>query len=163
VAWVDYLVDGIIADALAIIRQGGFEGRIVTFAIYYDHDGSVISVCADTLENSTLKQAESRAWTTERLLQSLRAGDLAQAGGFNQGIARSLSLGDFALKAIAAHELDPDEPGEDQPDSFFLALAQGLDRNTAAILAVCDPAEPALFACSTADAEVGLVWAPTRD
>lgn len=158
---LDYLIDQMIARAMGAISERGLSGQIVTFALYFDHERYALSVCADTLENSRSKQESVRNWSYKHLSEALESGDLAKAARFNHSVSRSLSLGDFVLKGLAEHELDPDGTPEMQMH-FFVALAQGLHRNTDVCLSVCDPKQPVVLACSTANDEVGLVWTPPR-
>lgn len=161
--YLEYLIDQVMARAIDQISSRGLSGRIVTLALYFDHEGAVLSVCADTLENSTAKQEDSRKWCYQHLSEAISKGDLAEAALFNHSVCRSLSLGDFALRNLAEYALEQDDEVSAMPEHFFIALAQGLHRNTQACLSVCAPEVPVVFACSTATDEVGLVWTPLRD
>lgn len=160
--YLDYLIDQVIARAAGAISERGLSGQIVTFALYFDHEGCVLSVCADTLENSCSKQEDARNWSYQHLSKALDNGDLTKAAQFNHSVNRNLSLGDFALKRLAEHELVPEGNPPEMPTRFFVAMAQGLHRNTDVCLSICDPEQPIVLACSTVNDEVGLVWTPPR-
>ena len=160
--YLEYLIDQVIARAISQISSRGLSGRIVTLALYFDHEGGVLSVCADTLENSLAKQEESRNWSYLHLSRAISSGDVAKAALFNHSVNRSLALGDFALRGLAEHALEPDDEAPEMPESFFVAMAQGLYRNTRICLSVCASEVPVVLACSTANDEVGLVWTPPR-
>lgn len=159
----DYLIDQLIAQAATEISSKGFSGKIVTLALYFDHEGAALSVFADTLENSLAKQEQSRTWSHQHLSAAIDAGDLEKAARFNHNVSRNLSLGDFFLRGLAVYELEPDDENSDMPQSFFVSLAQGLQRNSSICISVCDPEQPMVLACSTANDELGLVWTPPRD
>lgn len=161
-AYLDYLIDQVIARAIDQISGRGLSGQIVTMALCFDHEGAGLSVCADILENSMAQQEKQRSWAYQHLSQAIIRGDVAQAALFNHSVSRSLSLGDFVLRNLALHWLEPDDDIGEMPESFFVALAQGLHRNTNLCLSVCAPDVPVVFACSTAKDEVGLVWTPPR-
>lgn len=162
-SYFDYLIDRVIARAIDEISSRGFAGQIVTFALYFEQEGAVLSVCADTLDNSLAKQEKARNWSYQYLSESIDNGDLAKAALFNHSVGRSLSLGDFTLRNLAEHALEPDDETHDMSQSFFVALAQGLHRNAGVCLSICDSKQPTVLACSTHNDEVGLMWTPPRD
>lgn len=161
--YLEFLIDQVIARAIDDISGRGLSGKIVTLALYFDHEGAALSVCADTLENSLAMQEKSRNWNYQHLSEAINNGDVAKAARFNHSVSRSLSVGDFALRGLAEHELEPDDEASEMPESFFTALAQGLHRNTRVCLSVCTSEVPVVLACSTTNDEVGLVWTPPRD
>jgi hypothetical protein len=123
----------------------------------------VISVCADTLENSLTEEKKTRTRSYMCLSEAISQGDLKKAARFNHNVGRSLALGNFVLRGLAEYELDMDDEAAEMPQSFFLGLAQGLHRNTLVCLSVCNPDQPVVLACSTANDEVGLFWTPPRE
>jgi hypothetical protein len=152
----DCLVDQVIVQALVEVADRGMSGRIVTIALYFDHESPALSVCADTLESSDKHTDSSLTWNYGQFAQALNAGDVEDAALFNASVGRSLSLGDFALVNLARRELDTD----DDRKVIFEALAKGLHRNMNRCLGVCDPNQRIVFACSTQNSEVGLFWSP---
>ncbi|OYU17496.1 MAG: hypothetical protein CFE34_15450 [Rhodobacteraceae bacterium PARR1] len=160
--YLDYLIDKVIARAIDEISRQGLSGQIVTMALYFDHEGAALSVCADTLENSLAHEEKARDWSYRHLSEAIIKGDLTEAALFNHSVSRSLSLGDFVLINLARYDLEPDDDIQEMPENFFVALAQSLNRNTKVCLSVCALDVPVVFACSTANNEVGLVWTPPR-
>jgi hypothetical protein len=142
----------VIDSALSTLTQEAFP--LYTFAFYNDHESSAVSVCADTMANSTRVVGEINRYNLKYFSKAVQAGRLDEAALWQANVGRSLSLGDFARKNLCRSDL---------PD-----LAADTNLHHAMVLAVFDRAadlarlapEPAqlLLACSTADDEVGLVW-----
>ena len=147
------LINDVIETAVAELQNA----RIVTFALYFDHESSALSVCADTEANSAKCVAETNAFTLPRLTKAIDGGDLDGAALWQGTTGRNLSLGDFAHVNVARQDVPPELVDE----GWFVAMAQGLMRHTDAVLRLCAPDALPVFAVSTATDEVGLVWCPT--
>ena len=117
----DLLVDKVIAQALDEIVRKGMSGQIVTVALYFDHEGPALSICADTLDNSDRHAATSLSWSFHQMAAALEAGDLENAELYNASVGRSLSLGDFSLVNLGRTELPSAERCE--PDEAFFRFA----------------------------------------
>ncbi len=151
------IIDGVILAAVA--ELGGASPAIVTFALYFDHESSAISVCADTEVNSAKCVAATNAYSLPHFAKAIEAGDLEAAAHWQGTFGRSLSLGDFSHVHLARRDVSPGLVN----DEWFVAMAQGLMRQTERVLRVFDADALPVFAVSTASDEVGLVWCPPRE
>lgn len=88
------------ARAVDATCDRALSGKIVTVALDFDHESGAISACADTFENAQSAEDAARRFAYCHLGDAVRQGDLAKAAQFNHTVARSLSLGDFALAAL---------------------------------------------------------------
>lgn len=151
------LIDSVIQDAVEQLRNA--TQAIVTVALYFDHESSALSVCADTEKNSARSVAQANAFSLPYFEKAIEAGDLEGAALWQGNIGRSLSLGDFTHVNLARRDVPPGLVDE----AWFASMAQGLMRHAGLVLQVCASDAVVVFAVSTATDEVGLVWCPKRD
>ena len=155
---VDDLFDDVIRRALGEARLQSVP--IFTFAFYFDHESSAISVCIDTEENSLRTVQRINSYNAKYFQAAVSAGDLPGAAMWQANTGRSLSLGDFQLVNLARLDVDP----PDDPPSFFLKMVRAVVRNQGAIeQQSVDPNRLCLCSSGPSD-EVELVWSalPTR-
>lgn len=150
----EQLVDRIIRAAIRDISEDG--GKIITFSLYFDHEGKALSACADTAENSEKSIKSMNAFSYRYLKEAIDKADLKSAANWRGSSGNSLSVGDFKYKNLARTQLLPEQYSK----NVFVEMAKGLLRNTDAILKVCDPDKQILFSSSTENDEVGLYWSP---
>lgn len=152
----DQLVDAVILDAVNELKsKAAFVKRdIVTVALYYDCENKELLVCSDTLENSNKNVRAANAFSEKYFHEAIAEGDLGKASLWVGLTGRSLSLGDFVNRNLARTPV----PTALRRPTLFVALARGLIRNSDLILEVCNSNEQIVFATSTEDNEVGLVW-----
>ncbi len=127
---------------------------VFTFALYFDHESSAVSVCVDTEENSAKVVAKINRYNSTHFLAAVEGGDLKSATLWQANTGRSLSLGDFALVNVARTDL----PTISHDGTLELALVRALVGVQREVLALADVPEDVLFVCSSADDEVGYVW-----
>ncbi len=151
-------VDGVIFEALTFLRSAANQNgpEIITFALYFDHEGSALSVCADTIENSQRTVDQTNSFNFKYFSKAIEHSDLEKASLWQCNIGRSLSVGDFKHVNLARRDM----PSHMSATKLFLEMPKGIMRHTHSILAVCDPRNQIVFATSTENDEVGLVWSP---
>ena len=153
----DKFVDGVIQDALKYLGgQSENAPEIITFSLYFDHEGRALSVCADTLESSQKCVAQMNAFSFKYFAEAVEQGDLSKAALWQGNIGRSLSLGDFKHVNLARKNV----PRRIGTPKLFPEMVKAMIRHTPSILGVCDQRQHIVFSTSTATEEVGLVWSP---
>jgi hypothetical protein len=138
----------------AIARVARERIPVFTFALYFDHESSALSVCVDTQANSTKVVAAINRYNAKHFRAAVDAKDLKAAALWQANIGRSLSLGDFALVNLARTEV----PNAVQDAKLDLALVRALVAVEAQVLSLAPKPDRVLFACSGADDEVAYVW-----
>jgi hypothetical protein len=148
---VEDLFDGVIQKALKVAQAQSVP--IFTFAFYFDHESSAVSVCIDTEDNSHRVVQRTNAYNSKHFHTSIAAGDLRHAAMWQANVGRNLSLGDFALVNLARTDVQLPVDAD-----FFLGMVRAVVRNQAAIeQQSADPVR--LCLCSSgANDEVALVW-----
>lgn len=154
------IFDSVVKSALVELAQNPIP--IFTFAFYHDHESHAISVCVDTRVSSRICVQETNQWMMQHFIDQIRVGDLDNARLHQANIGRSLSLGNFSRVNLARTNL-PENTTTD--NVFYIAMARALIKNQDPILEFSDDPEDVIFCCSTATAEVGLVWSrlPTAE
>jgi hypothetical protein len=142
----------VISTALGEASRRGLA--IYTIALYYDHESHAVSVCIDTEESSAKSVRSMNAYNMKYFHEAVDQGDLADAALWQANIGRSLSLGDFALVGLCRTDLGDEAPRQD----FFVEMARSLMSAEPEVLRQAGDPDRVLFACSTADDEVGLAW-----
>jgi hypothetical protein len=142
---------------LAEIASSGVP--VFTFALYFDHESSALSVCVDTEENSAKTVAQINRYNAKHFHQAVEAQDLKMAALWQANTGRSLSLGDFALVNVARTDVPPGVVTE----RFFTGLIQEVVSVEDQVARLA-PVQPKLvFACSSANEEVAYVWSAAID
>lgn len=148
----DKTFDMIIDKALNILFDK--KADIYTFALYYDHEGHAVEVCADTIYNSQRAVRASNAFRREQFFSAIEQKDLESAASWNSNMGRSFSLGDFQYKMLGWEPMQA--PNNSAP--FYRAMVQALIRNSHKIAALTRNPEQLVLCCSTKNNEVGLFW-----
>jgi hypothetical protein len=148
----DRTFDIVIEKALNILFDK--KADIFTFALYYDHEGWAVEVCADTVYNSQRTVRASNAFNREQFFAAIERNDLETATVWNCNTGRSLSLGDFQYKMLGWEPIKA--PNNSVP--FFRAMVRALIRNSHKIAALTRNPEQLVLCCSTKNSEVGLIW-----
>jgi hypothetical protein len=151
------LVQTVLRQALAEIKSSGIS--VFTFALYFDHESSAVSVCVDTEENSARTVAQMNRYNAKYFHQSVAAADLKMAALWQANVGRSLSLGDFELVNVARTEV----PQSAVDEQFFVQLVQELVGIESRVVLLATAHEKLLFACSSANEEVAYVWSAASD
>lgn len=148
----DKTFDMIIDKALNILFDK--KADIFTFALYYDHEGCAVEVCADTTYNSQRAVRASNAFRTEQFFAAIERNDLDSAASWSSNTGRSFSLGDFQYKMLGWEPIKA--PNNSVP--FYHAMVRALIRNSHKIAALTRNPEQLVLCCSTKNSEVGLFW-----
>lgn len=144
--------DKIIEKALNILFSKGTD--IYTFALYYDHESSAVSVCVDTKINSKSVARKSNEFAFQTLKNAISEKNMDRAKIFGRCSERSFSLGDFKVRSLGWEPMKA--PNNSAP--FYLALVEVLFRNSKKIAALSNTPDELVLCCSTNDSEVGLAW-----
>ena len=147
------LIEEVLKQALSEARSANVP--IYTFALYYDHESSAISVCIDTAEKSAATVASINAYNGKYFHGAVAAGNLEGASLWQANIGRSLSLGDFHLVNVARRELGCDFRPEEE---FFVSLVQGVVAVEPLVAEMSVTPESLLLCCSGPDSEVQYWW-----
>lgn len=148
----DKTFDMVIDKALNILFDK--KADIFTFALYYDHEGHAVEVCADTVYNSQRAVRASNAFCREQFFAAIERKDLETATVWNCNTGRSFSLGDFQFKMLGWEPINA--PRNSAP--FYRAMVRALIRNSHRIAGLARNPEQLVLCCSTKNSEVGLVW-----
>ena len=148
----DKTFDMIIDKALNILFDK--KADIFTFALYYDHEGWAVEVCADTAYNSQRAVRASNAFCRQQFFAAIERGELESAASWNSNTGRSFSLGDFQYKMLGWEPIKA--PNNSAP--FYGAMVRALIRNSHRIAALTRNPEQLVLCCSTKNNEVGLFW-----
>jgi hypothetical protein len=151
------LIENVLRQAVAEVALSGTE--VFTFALYFDHESSALSVCVDTEVNSAKTVAQINRYNAKYFHQAVGAADLKMAELWQANAGRSLSLGDFALVNVARTDVPPSAVNE----QFFLGLVEELVRVEDRVVQLAPTPEKLVFACSSANEEVAYVWSAARD
>jgi hypothetical protein len=151
------LLSGVLDNAISELRRDPIA--LYTFAFYFDHESLAVSVCADTADNSKRVVEKMNRPNNKYFTRAVQSGDLVEAALWQANTGRSLSLGDFSRVNIARRDLNDIDLGAD----FHLLMVRALLDRTADILKLATDPTTLLFACSTADDEVGLVWSSVEN
>ena len=150
-------IASVLRNAIAHLAERAIP--VFTLALYFDHESSAVSVCADTEESSIRLVASMNKYNTQHFHNAVSAADIKMASLWQANIGRSLSLGDFAVVNLCRTEL----PGIAQDDTLFLTMVQGLVAVEADVLSLAAAPEKLLFVCSGKDNEVAYVWSANSD
>ena len=144
---------GVLDEAIGELKRE--KVPVYTFAFYHDHESAAVSVCADTNESSARCVHSSNRYGMKYFAEAIRKGDLEAAGRWQANVGRSLSLGDFARVNLARRDLGRAKVTA----KFHLTMIQCVVERQARIVKLAPEPLDLLFTCSTADDEVGVVWA----
>ncbi|OGB13658.1 MAG: hypothetical protein A2W72_02445 [Burkholderiales bacterium RIFCSPLOWO2_12_67_14] len=150
-------VSSVLRNAIAHLADAAIP--VFTFALYFDHESSAVSVCADTEESSNRLVSNMNSYNTKHFHNAVSSADLEMAALWQANIGRSLSLGDFAVVDLCRSEL----PDVTQNDSLFLTMVRCLVAVEKDVLSLTTRPERLLFACSGKDKEVAYVWSASGD
>ncbi|KJE34736.1 hypothetical protein UF64_13585 [Thalassospira sp. HJ] len=150
----DSLFNQMIKQSVRIAKSKNI--KIYTFAFYYSHEDSAISVCIDDFQNSQKTLLKTKKWSADQFLRCYRAGDIEAAGLFGRGAVagRSLSLGDFVLWNLAWNPIAKPKNYK----NFALAIIRAVERNFDEIASEAVQGENLVFCCSGKDDEVQYIW-----
>jgi hypothetical protein len=151
---IDTLIDEVIADALRALRATN-SPDIWTLALHCSPFRHTLSVSADTRSNSDEVVARMNTFSRIHFKQEIEDGNFASAQLWQANAGRNMGLADFDLPDLATRPL-PETVirGAD----FYLSLTEGMMRHHPALLSCCADKAPVLFATSTTDEELGMVW-----
>jgi hypothetical protein len=127
---------------------------IYTFALYYDHESSAISVCIDTIENSKRSVRGQNIRNNEYFFDYVAQGDLESAARWKSNIERNTEVGDFAYINLQRQELASKRSGR----KFFIGLLETLISYQEAIAELATNKENLVFCCSGPNYEVEYIW-----
>ncbi|GAB3361640.1 hypothetical protein [Lysobacter tyrosinilyticus] len=147
------LVGKVIDQALAEAMRR--EVPIYTFALYYDHESSALSVCIDTEQNSRSTVGRINSYNRRHFVAAMADSNLKGAALWCSNIGRSLSLGDFHMVNVARADLPN---GFVPSQGFFAALAQSLIAAESRVSAQARDPSSLLLCCSGEDDEVQYWW-----
>ena len=151
------LFDAVIDRALEELRSSELD--LFTFALYHDHEGEAVSVCADTAANSRRVARDTNAFNMPYFLKEIEAGNLKSAALWEANVGRSLSLGDFVAINLARTDL----PNGPLDDAFYLSMVRSVVKRQSEIAELSKDPKDLVFAASGPDDEVALVWALPPD
>jgi hypothetical protein len=154
---IDQFLGDAVGAALGELRDDPIP--VYTFAFYHDHESGAVSICVDTIENSSEAILRSNDWSMKHFNEHIRSGELGDASLFQANTGRNLSLGDFAKMNLARTDL-PDEI--ELNDDFYLGMVRSVMNRQEEILDLSEDRDRVLFCASTKDAEVGNVWSRIR-
>ncbi|KAA2316923.1 hypothetical protein DL237_00985 [Pseudooceanicola sediminis] len=155
------LIDETITEGLHTLTHGSASAGmpastdVWTLALHCNPFRNTLSLSADTRSNSDEVVARMNTFSRVHFKQEIEDGNFASAQLWQANHGRNMGLSDFALPDIATRPL-PETlvRGAD----FFLALTEGMMRHQRALLACCAPSVPVIFATTTHDEEIGMVW-----
>lgn len=142
----------VLDEALKTIGRESID--VFTFALYFDHESSAISVCVDTLPNSERQVFDQNQYSQKHFWRVIASGKLSEAALWQSNVGRNLSLGDFAKVNVARVELHDVE----LDDAMTLDLVESLRAREDRIAKLTSCPHRLLICCSTPDDEVGLIW-----
>lgn len=148
----DQPFDRIIGDALHILFDKGAD--IFTFALYYDHEGRAVSICADTEVNSRSAARKMNTFVGQQFYRAIQNGELDEAAKWGTIGERSLALGDFKFQSLGWRSMTA--PNNSAP--FYRAMISSLLRNSTKISGLSRNPENLVLCCSSKDSEVGFSW-----
>jgi len=150
----DSLFDQMIKQSVLIAKSKNI--KIYTFAFYYSHEDSAISVCIDDFQNSQKALLGTKKWAADQFLRCYRAGDIEAAVSFGRWTVggRNLSVGDFVLRNLAWNPISKLKNYK----NFALAIVRAVERNFDEIASQAVQGENLVFCCSGKDDEVQYVW-----
>lgn len=154
---INILIDEVITDALCALSrlQTPETGDVWTLALHCSPFRQTLSLSADTRRNSDEVVARMNSFSRIHFKQEIEDGNFASAQIWQANAGRNMGLSDFALPDVATRPL---------PDSlirgaaFYLALTEGMMRHQTTLLDCCAADAPVIFATTTPDEELGMVW-----
>ena len=146
------LLDRTIDEALEDCRARSI--LIYTFALYFDHESSAISVCVDTEANSKIVVNAVNAYNNKHFLNAVKQNELSELALWSANPGRNFSLGDFVIDN--AGRTDVAVANDDE--SVFLTMIKAIIRNRSKIIDGSAGEDSLIFCCSGPNDEVEYVW-----
>jgi len=125
-----------------------------TFAVYFDHEGAMLSICVDSELNSRRQVQSQREYSRKHFERVLRSGDAGELALWQTNIGRNLSLGDFELVNLARCDAGVPEIKSEH----VLEVVHAVEAVRGEVLSLTSAPSDLVFCCSTEEDEVGLVW-----
>lgn len=149
---LDTLLSSVLARAIDELKKA--RADVYTFSLCHERDRGAVAVYADSEANARRVVRELNRASMKRFAKAVRKRDLDEALMWQASVGRSLTLSDFAWKALARRPLGKLKNSPELHEAMLLATMQ-----CAPLVAplASDP-EALLFTCSTADEDVGLIW-----
>lgn len=150
---LQHLFDDVLSRAIAEVRGAAID--VYTFAFYHDHESAAVSVCVDTEVSSGRLVRSQNAFRVGHFADAVARGDLEEAELFKANVGRSLSLGDFEMVNVARTGIGGVRVG----DEFYLQMIRAVRAREAEVVAMARDVGRLLFCTSSAESEVGYMWA----
>jgi hypothetical protein len=144
----------VLGDAISELRLR--QTDVYTFALYFDHESSAMSVCADTIENSAITVRQTNNYNRKYFDPTVESGDLQAASLRSANIGRSVSLGNFVVKNLARTQVARADIGEEFYRGMLRALMQAEDK----VVTLSSNKNTLLLCCSGPSDEVEFYWSP---
>jgi hypothetical protein len=142
----------VLTEAISGLRQIRLD--VYTFALYFDHESSAISVCADTVANSAATVRGINTYNRKYFDSALASGDLKAAALWCSNIGRSLSLGDFVARNLARTPVK----GAIIGNEFFVGMLRTLMDAESEIATLTTDRDTLLLCCTGLSDEAEFSW-----
>ena len=150
------LLDRIIDEALEDCRARSII--IYTFAFYFDHESSAISVCVDTEANSRVVVNAINSYNNKYFLNAVEQNELSELALWSANPGRNFSLGDFVI--VNAGRTGVTVANDD--DRVILAMIKAILRNRSKVIDLSTGEDSLIFCCSGPNDEVEYIWSATQ-